>query len=358
MKRIGIMTLHYSDNYGAVLQAFSLQHFISTLPNCDARIIPYCKEKNKTLVNSSKIERILSEEKKKKLRDFLVNNAKLELEDTDNIMKYVYFDYYVTGSDQVWNTGFEKYDDNYFLNFVPGTYKKISYAASIGMNIKKNDRFQKEIFEKFLPEFDMLSVRESEHVDFITRSSGKECELVLDPTFLIDRSVFETLTSIKTKKEKYILLIWLDHDNTLFRGIDFANLVAIKFGYGVYHNLKDVPDRLIANSLGSIYYDGVEDFLWYVKNADLVITNSFHAMAFSIIFQRPFYTFFVESMRSRIDSLKRILGLEERCIELFLPLEKVNFDVDYVKINHKLEKYRKKSVEFLKRALDIRKDEV
>ena len=352
MKKVGIMTFHYSDNFGAVLQTFALHHFISSLPDCQVEIIPYCRSKYNTIKSSSKVETELKVQKQKKLREFLISNCNLEIEDTEDIGKFLYFDCYIAGSDQVWNTGFAKFDDNYFLSFAPDRAKKISYAASIGMDIKKDDRFQKKYFEKYLPQFDMLSVRENEHIEFVKKYSNKECVLVLDPTFLIDRSVYENFVVDKPQKEKFILLLWLEHDSTMFRGIDFANLLALKFGYGIYHSFPDMPDRLIMNSLGSIYYEGVEDFLWFVKNADMIITNSFHAVVFSIIFKRPFYAFYVDSMRSRIENLRYMLSIDDRCIENFCSLNDVNFEIDYEKIDKQIEKYRKTSVDFLKKALE------
>lgn len=353
MKKIGIITLHFSNNYGAVLQTYALHKTISRLDGCDVKIIPFCK---KSFVfgkrTCSQIEQVLMNEKKNSLRKFLIDECGIEPLDTEDISNYLDIDYYVVGSDQVWNTSFLLFDENYLLKFVPENAKRIAYAASIGMNLK-NNRFQRSVFEKYLPLFDDISIREIEHLNFVEECSKKKCELVLDPTLLLEKKDYEELLPQKEVCEKYILLFWISHDDTLFQGIDFANKIALKYGYKIYHCFEDLPECLIMNSAGSIYYGEVQDFLWYIKNAEIIITNSFHAVTFSILFEKAFYVFSEQAMSSRIENLKYLFNIKDRCIDTFLPMEDVNFDMDYEQINRKLKRYRKQSLDFLKAALDI-----
>ena len=353
MKKVGILTLHFSNNYGAVLQTFALYKTISRIDECEVTVIPFCKKSFSFDKNTpSKVGRSLMDEKRSNLRKFLLDECGTQIVDTEDITDYLGLEYYIVGSDQVWNTSFLIFDEKYFLGFVPENAKRVAYAASIGMSVK-NNRFQEDIFKKYLPLFDDISIREIEHLKFVEECSGKNCELVLDPTFLLDRKEYEDLLPQREMTEKFILLFWIDHDDMLFQGIDFANKIALKYGYKIYHCFEDLPEKLIMNSAGSIYYGDIANFLWYIKNSELIITNSFHAVTFSILFERPFYAFSVKTMSSRINNLKYLFDIEDRCIDTFQPLEKVDFYMDYTLINRKLKVYREKSLKFLKKALDV-----
>lgn len=353
MKQIGIITFHFANNYGAVLQTFALYKVIAGIPGCEPEIIPFCKNKIQYIDNASVIENILITEKMRKLRLFLKRECDLEENDIENLETYKRLDYYIAGSDQIWNTTFKEVCDYYFLSFAAEGAKKISYASSIGININKEARLDIRPFRQYLPSFKALSVRESEHVAFIEKMSKQKCQCVIDPTMLLNVEEYDRFIANRNKKCPFLFLFWLEHDNTTFRGIDYANLLALKYNLQIIHYFLDVPERFIMNSGGSIYFKGIDEFLWHIKNADIVITNSFHATVFSVLFHKPFYTFLASRMRSRIDTLLSELCLQDRIIKTFLPLSEVSMKIDYQTVDKKIEKLKMQSMNFLKNALDI-----
>lgn len=353
MKSIGMITFHFANNFGAVLQTFALYKVLTSMPNCEVEIIPFRKKEYQYLQNPTSMEQRMLENKLKKLRGFLKRECNLAEEDVSFLEQYKKFDYYVAGSDQIWRIGANNvWSDYYFLSFAPEGSKCFSYASSIGMPVTSR-RLKRELFEKFLPRFKCVSVREKEHVRFVSECAKQPCFWVLDPTLLLTKNDYDTLVADKKKEAPFLFLFWLENDANTFRGIDFANLFAKKYNLRIIHAFYDMPDRFIMNNGGSMYYQGVEEFLWYIKHADFVITNSFHATVFSILYQKSFYTFTVKNMNSRITTLLGELGLMDRLVNTFLPLTQVGWEIDYGTVNQKLEVLKKDSMDYLKQALDI-----
>ena len=352
--KIGILTFHAAKNYGAVLQCRCLYEVLKSLGH-DVSVIDYrpdyltepyrlwkssfLKHPGSLIKASVKMAGAIRRDKA-----FDAFEKELDLSSPDDSS----FDAIFYGSDQIWNDGYASFSENYLLAFAPPGAMKVAYAPSIGTDPERSDRLREEPYRHWLPEFDHLSVRETGQRAFVESMSGKVCEVVVDPTLLLDRTDYEALLPEREKEGGYLLLFWLDHDNKLMQGIDFANSVALAQGLNIVHCFQKVPDSLMVNCAGSIYYGGVEDFLRYVRNADLVVTNSYHATIFSMIFRKPFYTFTVDSMRSRIDTLKELYGIGDRCVDGFLSPDSVSLDVDYGTIWRNIEARREESFCYLR----------
>lgn len=350
MKKIGILTFHFADNYGAVLQAYALRKVINSFSTCHAEIMNYVPPAfryKKTWQNEE--EEKLFFEKRAKFETFLEQHCGVISAKVNSIGDSEEYDYYVVGSDQIWNTN----SIGYFLPEVSDYSKKISYAASIGVS-PDAPKLRKSVLQKYVPTFSHVSVREYEHVPLIEEECHVNCECVLDPTLLLDVEDYLPLVSKeKLREDKFIFFFWLKHDSEFMRGVEFANNLARKLGLPIVHYFNFAPKHMFCNDGGDMQFESIENFLWYVKNAEYVITNSYHATIFSLMFHRPFYTFVTQSMRGRIDTLCARFGIDNRVVEKYLSIDKVNKEIDFEGIFQKVYEQRKASIHYLKNALEI-----
>lgn len=350
MKTVGIMTFHFADNYGAVLQCYALQKTINNLSDCHAEIINYIPPQYRYPRRWNNMYEKEKFKHKRFLFDaFLYNRCNVSHDNCSYVQGNKY-DYYCAGSDQIWNTS-DLFEEYFFPHIEPNA-KRISYAASIGIGI--NDIcLDKQMLKKYLPQFKEISVRETEHVKLIRDLTGCSCERVVDPTLLLDKEDYEGIVSAEILREHdFIFLYWLNHNNPA-PGVELANTLSRIYNIPVVHSVINAPPYMFAKDGGCMFYEGIENFLWYVKNAKFVVTNSYHGTIFSIQFERPFYTFIVESMKSRIDTLVEITDVDNRIVKEYLLSDHIEENIDFASVKDKIIKERRKSVRFLKKALDI-----
>ena len=245
MKKVGILTFHYGDNYGAVLQSYALRRTINSLPDCMAEIINYIPANYLAKkIEAAYDDRAAYLEKRKKFEKFLDTHCGVKKEMVQHVTGEEY-DYLCVGSDQVWNPIY--FDEEYF--FLSASYgKKISYAASLGKPMKDCEFFA-DMYKQNLADFSFLTVRESEHVDFLKETTGKECTLVLDPTLLLKRVDYEQLMCLEdNESEDYILFFWLRDNDVFLRGLELVNSIARKYNYKIV-NIKNKRYDIIADSM-------------------------------------------------------------------------------------------------------------
>ncbi len=352
MKRVGILTFHYADNYGAVLQVYALRKMINSIPEYEAEIINYVPDSFafKPYINT-KNDRQKLIGKRKKFQQFLKDKCGIDKPVISSVNGNDY-DYYCVGSDQVWNKRIAT--EEYFLPNVDDAAVKIAYAASIGISITDVD-FDDTLFKKYLPKFKSISVREKMYTEFISNITGKESPCVLDPSLLLDCKEYEGLLKEDKERAPFLFLFWLN-ENDLFRGVELANFVARKYNLDIIHTIVDAKPYMLFKDGGCMYYEGVEDFLWYIKNAKVVVTDSYHGTLFSIQFRTPFYTLINPYVRSRIDTICETLDLNERVISSYLPFSKINLEVDFTSIWKNIYIQREKSMQFLFDSLEVGKD--
>lgn len=349
-KRIAIVTYAYADNYGAVLQSYALRKYINRLPKCTAEIIYYepsnyryarIKDKQFEFENSFR-------EKRKRFRTFLLKECGCNTKEVPHISGNEY-DYYCVGSDQVWNTAHK----NFFLANIDVDAKRISYAASFGLSLN-DPKLRKEFCKEYVSKFKSISVREEEHVEMVKELTGKDCISIIDPTLLLDEADYlPLLPEENLREEEFIFFFWLEQNSDPFQAFELVNNLARKNNLPIVHSLLKWPGNMLYNDGGSMINEGVESFLWYMKYAKFVVTNSFHGTIFSIMFKKPFYTFVVESMRSRIDTLGVKLGIEDRIVEKYLSPKDYSEQIDYEKIYENIVRERVIAHKYLKGALDI-----
>jgi len=355
--KIGIITFINTINFGASLQAYALQEFLKEIKQ-EPEIIQYVnktiedKEKNKgsKKLNLKGIVRevIMGKGIKEKTIAFekyeqanIKKGLVLNEQNIDKINSY--YDKFITGSDQVWNMKITYEDWHYFLDFVKDDNKKISYAPSFG-NDKFPDADKKEVAE-LLNKFNKLSVRESSGQKLIKEISDLDAKVVLDPTLLLNKIEWEERTEFKPKLEHYILVYFPHNKKMVF---DFVKKLKKKTGLPVVY-LSISPK--IQPGVKTIYNASPDEFLGWMKNADYVVTGSFHGTAFSLNLEKQFF-YEPSGEGSRIDNIVKLTGTDERSI---LNIKAIDEIIDYEIVRKKLDKERNESKLWLKNAIGIDK---
>jgi hypothetical protein len=372
--KVGILTLHVGDNFGGVLQAYALQETVKQLNAGCVEIInykePYLIDKFKLIVinKSSSIKfiisfidnmlfipyRYLAKIRYKSFRNKYMNLSSVKYFNSKDINGY---DAYIVGSDQVWNNELVKDDATFLLDFCAKSKKKIAYAASLGNSnvIGK----QLDWLKKYINNIDYISVREDSAKKIISSLTKKEVVHVLDPTLVADRKVWDNLIKVAKFKTPYLLLYRIYANDELY---DVANRIARQFHLKVIYihywcnNVKVLDYSIKPYKYGfkNVRSAGPKDFITLLKNANFIVTNSFHGTAFSIIFNKNFIAVPDKERGNRLTSLLNMFKLSERIITSHKQvLENFNFEVDYKTANEILNREKEKSFEFLKNALII-----
>lgn len=298
MSKIGIMTFHTALNYGAVFQTYALEKILMDMGH-DVKVIDYrCPYTDKiykpfyvsdgkylnALVRGILFGRII---KKKRIRfnKFLENRIRLSQPiENINLLNEITdeYDYFISGSDQVWSPISAGFDKAYFLPFATDE-KKLSYAASIGAT---------NVFDKIISElknrlsgFSCLSVREQSAKNML-EANGVDRPIYVhpDPTLLLQESDWQELCDERAIKEDYILIFNVEKP---IKDIEFAKKYANKYNLKIVY----INDRTVKKDASITYIEAPtpEQFLSLFKNASLIVTNSFHGTVFSIIFKKNFY---------------------------------------------------------------------
>lgn len=382
MKRAAIVTLfHNNYNFGGQLQAYALQTVITSYGiECD--IIDYNPQNKykkmkalsyKTIISrfyhkfQMKFHQMLNSQlksdfdRKGMLFQVFMNNMQhtKEIHNKDISTIAADYEYWITGSDQVWNPEAFTGSPLYLLKGVSG--KKFSYAAS-SKNAKYDSR-QKEELKNALESFSAVSVREKGLEKAIADISGKTVTTVSDPTLLLSSREWDSIAVEPSIKEKYAFVYLIHISNEVRRNI---------FNYCRKHKLKMV---IVPHAQGwyksadEKFYDiqaaaiGPAEWIGYIKNADVVFTDSFHGTVFSVNYHKQFVSFENVTGNPQIDnglrkySVLKQLGLLARCVPYSHDLDSgiISSKIDYIRVDERLNMLRKQSRGFLEKALDVRK---
>lgn len=366
--KIGIITMHKVLNYGSALQAYALQKKMF-LMGYDNELIDYLfpPAKKKKITISAIIQTIIiflrnavvgfpTARKKKRFEEFYQSNFILsaasynEQNIKDNPPMY---DAYITGSDQVWNPRFAGTDPNFFLGFASSDKPKFSYASSFATT--KLDSELAPLYSKLLSEYDEISVRESTGISIVKELTGKVATVCCDPTLLLTADEWSGLSdqSVFKLKEKFILVYILNYmignvSNEVQKQIDYVQQT---LGFKVVYLVGRKEDAFRPNSI--LYKTGgPAEFIWLFRNAEFVITTSFHGVAFSLIHNKPLFGIIDKSNKddSRIQSLLLAVGAEHSCLDY---RDVINLDKEHL-LNlkcqgEKLDEMRQRSVEYLEK---------
>jgi len=253
-------------------------------------------------------------------------------------------DIYICGSDQIWNSYFQNgKDPAFYLDFVPPEKLKISYAPSFA--IEEIEDSLKDFVKEKVEKIDAVSVRESSGQRILSDLGISNVKQVLDPVFLLNEEEWKKIAS-NVREKKYVLVY--DFDNNL-------NIKKIAEELKIKNGLQIIAlNKNVSYADKKYFHIGPNEFLGLLLNADFVLANSFHALAFSLIFKKNFVVFNRnDKINTRMRDLLKLLHLEERMFD------HKNFDykkeIDYRKITNLLEEQIKKSKGFLKDSLIIEK---
>lgn len=363
MKKIGILTYHRSINYGAVLQAYALRNTIHKL-GYNAEVIDYGKIGQDKLFywSTSSLKAIIGSTinnflrlfgEKKRLRNFksfsenVIGISSKHYYQRDELIKDIdKYDYIITGSDQVWHPMICEDDMTYFLDLPISSNQKIAYAPSFG--VKELSEEQRKKYTPLLKQIGHLSIREEAGKEILKSLLNKETPIVLDPTLLCGAEEWDKIAVLPKTKKKYILFFTILGDPEGSK--EFVYELRKKFNYDII-KIGDIRDLL--NSKYKIgRYSSPQEFIGLIKNAEFVVTNSFHGTVFSIIYRKNFFTFLNKNDRnSRLESITQILGLENRLKKGISKLPD-NLETDYTQAEIKLNILKKQSIDFLKNALN------
>ncbi len=376
MKRVGLIT-YYGENYGGMLQAYALQKRIGDMgygcelvsndflymPNRKKRIVHKAKKvfsllknpcrylsRRKAIRSGAEFNALRSAEFKKFMQQYLKVYKTGYTSYKQHMDNPLPFDGYICGSDQIWNPNL--YCDNgfYFGAFAPENRKVVSYASSIGVSsvTEKQGEFLKENLKKLAH----VSVRENEGADLVEKLIGTRARVVLDPTLLLTKEQWAEIAVAPEMKQPYIFCY-------LFGERDYIDRVKRELKALTGLEIVCVPyaSREFAGDDKKVFDAGPAEFIGLIKNATYVLTDSFHATAFSVNLGVPFFSLlrFADSekngMNSRLYTILSELGLRERIITENDKITADMLQMDFSSAHTVLEKKREEDTKYLQEIL-------
>lgn len=368
-RNIKIVTFQRAHNFGAFLQAYALQEKLCNL-GYNTEIVDYqnknidtmkpihiYKKNNIKWTIKSLLYYIIYKDKLNK-KYFVFNSCITNYLHLTKSIKNVKElseiiqnkDILITGSDQVWNPKITKgVDDIYTLN-LNNDIKKISYAPSIG-SISCIDYYKEKLISN-LGQIDKISVREHEAEKYLSGLLNRKVRVVLDPTLLLTRlewnEVAKKYDNHGNYSDKYIIAYQVAYNEEYLKIVN--NLAKCSNLKIIYFDLKNIYYGKSINKFEASPFE----FINLIKNAEYVVTTSFHATVFSIIFNKKFWVVPHKITGSRVTDLLAKLDISNRVVNTLEEFNKKDYneDINYNKINKILEKEREKSIEWLCNAIE------
>ena len=345
MKKIGILTWHYYNNYGSALQAYALQEYLEKFGYV-VDILNY-RNPDKSNGKIKSFAKIVIGKICEQLNVAVDKSVRFEL------FRHQYFhetkrvsglqslkklcdryDYIVCGSDQIWAPN--ALNTIYLLDFNT-TAKKVSYAASIGLRELPDNLV--DTYKTALEDFEKISVREEAGREILKRQLSMDAWVVLDPTMLLEVSDYNKIKTDYVGASKYCFVYILNKNNDYRKRIE---------EYAKNHQLE-----IIGISAKNDDYQwikkaqncGPREFIGNIAAAEHIFTDSYHGTVFSLLYHRPFTTF--ERFRrddpinqnSRIEQLASTFGISDRIISGNMPIPE-HFEYDYKLFDDRIAKER------------------
>lgn len=371
MKSIGIITIHKINNYGSVFQAYALQKACEDL-GYKAEIIDYNFPNQAHANNKYVVHRDTQPNEPRWIKMlYALDLIRQHKGISTFVSKYQHlsakqynspdelkaeapqYDVYITGSDQLWNPRHCNGDPAFMLHFAPDGTLKISYAASISAN--KLPEELHPIYKDLLSRYAHIAVRENSGLQVIKEITGKDATVVLDPTLLLNKDQWNEIAAPKRQfKKKYILCYFLNYTFNAFPYVDeLAQYMQKQTGYEIVRVARP-PHHLGEPHTHYKVGASPEEFLALVRDAEMVLTTSFHGTAFAVNYGKPVFTVVQDrnASDSRQVSLMHNLGLDDQVLSIkdAMP-DKSRFSYDVANEQARLEELRKASMEYLQNAI-------
>lgn len=334
---IGIMNFWYVPNRGAILTNYALHEFLKENGYNPQTINYYPRHEYHTHRNSI-AERFANKFIKKTnfCKDYI------ELKNLNNSIKT-----FIVGSDQVFrNWCVHPHKDKYFFNWVNENAKKIACSASFGLPYFDGNEYEKTLMQKYLKRFDALSVRESSGVDILKNDYGLDSVQIIDPVFWIERSIYEKIIADSKQTEKNFLayyFIWSTDEKQ--------------------KSIKYLSDKLGIKAVDIKQNMPVEDWLYYIYNCNLLVTDSFHGSCFASMFKKNFITIspWYNKYDDRMSYLLSLLKLDDKQVKCAKEIQErpdLLSEIDYSKVDTTLiENEVNRAKQWLLNALEAPKSE-
>lgn len=377
MRKIGIFSLDSKIyNYGGILQEFALLKILERYGQCEiidydlsSELNTFSVKRNIINIDFNKFLGVINKAISKSenvainldvLQSIKIRNNKFDVFRNDflllshktnfnNLIERTQdYDFVFCGSDQIWNPDYNK--PSFFLNFVP-EQKRIIYAASVGKN--QLSKRQKKVYQQYLRETQHISVRENDVLSMFDESISSRMKVVLDPTLLLTRNEWEKIETNIPYKD-FIFCYFLNHTEEKINAAKmFANkykkrIIAIPY---LHNHFEDDTKKYADIILSDI---GPREFISLIHHADCIITDSFHACVFSLLFDKCFFVFGRKDgsldMNGRI---KTLLGYWDDADDRFiLPSELIERNIDKdVHLKGNLNDKVKYSIEYIEESI-------
>ncbi|NNH38940.1 polysaccharide pyruvyl transferase family protein [Acinetobacter terrae] len=371
--KVAILTQPLHTNYGGTLQAYALQTIVKSV-GAEVVTLNY-QTKPKfflrfllSVIKSFVLNRkdkfpLLSSEKlviEKYHTEFIkkhINRSEIILSELDLIKHFnnTEYDAIIVGSDQVWRVEYSPNIDNFFLNVYTGSAKRISYAASFGIDEWQFTPEKTSEIETWLGKFDAISVREDSAVTLCKNYLNLKAYHVLDPTLLLTKEYYLNLIKKSPQKDTGIFTYILDSSQE--KNNIVAN-ISKKLGLNTFQNqpIKKFKTNFFIKKEDDYVYPKIEDWLAAFRDASFIITDSFHGTVFSIIFNKPFITVANrERGVARFSSLLKIFNLEHRLISSLdqLTNDLILSNIDFNEVNTILDHERENSLQLLYKQINL-----
>lgn len=381
MEKAGILTLYYKNyNFGGLLQAYALPKILNNKFKIDAEQIRYsldvedkCEDKSENtrlkldsiaykmgIYVFSKMKERKIHARKRVFEEFMeeIPHSK-EIYSHQSITKCLKkYQILICGGDQIWNVCNGVNNLAVFtLKFAPENVRKIAYSPSMAILEINNEG--KECMEQGLAELNAISVREKKSIDILKTITDKKIEIVVDPVLLLEKDEWNKELKLPVIKNKYILC-YLINDNVMQRKAIEKIAKKLKLQIVTFPHILANAVRKCDLFFGDVhdYTSGPREFVGLIENAEFVITDSFHACVFSMIFKTPFVVFERNIIGEKGNMNSRIYDfLEEYHLEGQLVTEKELVDmkeipkVDFTYAHEHWKKRREESLEYLENAL-------
>ncbi len=368
--RVGIITFSASHNCGSMLQAFALQEVLKRRYSADVEIIDFINAGSRKIYNviTWELSRYAIEHNwnsiihlptmlkvKKDYTEFsniyLKKTSKSYYNENQLTGFENRYDLLIAGGDQVWNVRVSDGSDAFFLNFVKNV-RKVSYSPSLGgTNIMKFGR-DPDRYRQYLSEFEAISVREPNGQKWLEELTGRKVKIIADPTLILTPEEWQEYLPVPDIKEKYIFNYAFYHNR---KKTNIAlQKISDKVGLPIY--VMDIKSwaiyRLDKYNIKKYPKTGPLAFLGLMKNAQLVLTQSFHGTLFSALFNRCFWSYNWEEMThgedDRATAILEQLGLNERyqMIDDLVNMS-VMEPIDYEECNKNIGQLRQEAYDYI-----------
>lgn len=369
MKKIGILTFHASHNYGSMLQAYALQHYLEmqghsvTIINLRPLAQKIMYENPSIFVNPTirKFAKTLlfpklyfeNRKKWKIFEDFLHSNFHLSNKEYSNYreiekdLNTYNFDVLISGGDQIWNQKCKDFEKSFFLPFACAGMKKVSYAPSLGnqseaMSVPP----YADLYIECLRDFDYISVREPDAAKMLSSLIDKKVEIMPDPALLLTSDFYKKMLGEPLIKGKYMFYYTPSHqgDKTAFEA---AKKYVDKLGLSIVSSNKKAYQKGIVSHSGS----GPIEFLNLLYYADFVCGRSFHLVVFSLLFHKNFAA--INGDRDyRMNYILNKFKIEGRCISESNPDFDKMKEIDYDCVDQTIFELREQASSYFSKFLN------